>query len=439
MMKKQFELIKFSMVLGSLVVVSSLLSQSALALAVKGFSLTATPGHPFDAAVEGEKKTEAQEAVDYIHSLGGNRIQLTPEATMDKFDSNQVKPRTKFAERKKEAEGMIRLINYIHSKKMSVGFRPIVLVQDDSNGKWHGNIQPTDVRAWLQSFESFLKIYVDIAKKAKVEEFTVGAELYSMTVGIEDLWKEQPYGFPREWAFMIREIKKKLGPDTKIAYDINFTDKTVNSDGTGASGGEIERWRYRLVDLKPAEGDTSASAQAWHNLIELWKELDIVGIDVYRSLMSKNETIPTEDAPLQEALEARLEQYAQDLTGIFESMEEATGIPMKGKVVIKEIGFKSCLNGFIDPFVYDDKRLQVNLKHQSISYDAVLNVFKSKNLDWLSGITFWDIAVDPARAGVTDPGFTVRDKAETEKVIRNHWKRFKKKRAPKKSEAGENP
>ncbi len=128
-----------------------------------------------------------------------------------------------------------------------------------------------------------MEVYLTVAKLAKVEEFTIGAELYSMTVGIEDQWKEYPYGFPGRWLELLRYVRAKL-PKTRLMYDINFTDDSVNSGGLSASGGEFERWRYRLVDL--AEPTNPEERKIWNDLVSFWTELDAVGLDIYRSLAS---------------------------------------------------------------------------------------------------------------------------------------------------------
>src|SRR5690606_27532279 len=124
-----------------------------------------------------------------------------------------------------------------------------------------------------------------------VAEYTIGAELYSMTVGIEDQWQEYPFGFPGKWLQLLRYTRSKLKPNTRIMYDINFTDDRASTNGElNALGGELERWRYRLVDL--AEPSNPAEREIWQDLVTFWNELDAIGIDIYRSLASKTDRIP---------------------------------------------------------------------------------------------------------------------------------------------------
>ena len=219
---------------------------------------------------------------------------------------------------------------------------------------------------------------------------------------------------------MIRDLKTKLGPDIRVMYDINYTDRTTNDDGTGASGGEIERWRYRLVDLKPKPGQPrDARTLAWEQLRDLWLELDRVGIDMYRSLMGRSEVVPAAYSDLVIKLQHRAEQYASDLDSMLFEIETAVGKPKR--IVIKELGFKSCTGCFIDPFIYDDPRREVNVPHQAAAYQAFFNAFVQAGWSWLAGVAFWDISTDPARSGEHDPGFSPRGKTQTEDVIRRGW------------------
>jgi len=324
--------------------------------------------------------------------------------------------------RSQERDRYLRLARYIHARGMTVGIRPIILVnhREEDNSSWHGNIRPEDPAAWFRSLRAYLEAYANIAKASKSEEMTVGAELYSMTVGLEDQWPAQPFGFPREWTILIRDLKKKLGSTTRIMYDINYTDSASNSDGTGASGGEMERWRYRLADLKPKPNDPpSVTSKAWEQLKELWLELDLVGVDLYRSLMGRTEGIPEDYAALVGKLQSRAEEFATDLDTKMADIADAVGA--KKRIVIKETGFKSCKNCFIDPFLYDDPRRDVSISHQAAGYQAIFNAFVAPQWPWLAGIAFWDFAVNPERGGINDPGFSPRGKAQTEEVIRKGW------------------
>lgn len=413
----------------SLVLTAALWGGIAEAKYVAGFNLTETDGFLYDAAVASAPKTLAQKAVDEAQRLGSNHIILNVRATMAGPFSSELIPVTPPAERSKEAIRMARLIRYIQSKNMTVGLRPIFFVvgpngefpyfekQPDGTVKtwWHGNIQPRDPNRWFESFRVYLDMYITVARMAKADEFTIGAELYSMTVGVEDQWKEHPYGFPGRWLELLRYTRSKL-PTARLMYDINFTDDAVNTGGLTASGGEFERWRYRLVEL--ANPSNPQEAQIWNDLTSFWKELDSIGFDIYRSLASHNQVLPTDYAELTNVLKNRADSYATQLdTGL---MEIEFTLNHHKKVIIKEIGFRSVDRGFIDPFSYAGSGT-LNLQHQSAAYDAILQAFWKPQWPWFGGINFWDIAVDESKKGIEDTGFSPLGKPMTEEVVQSYY------------------
>ena len=123
---------------------------------IRGMNLTEQGTWLYDAAKPGAPETPAQIAVDQIQKLGVNHIILNPRATMTNPKGMDVIPMTKTGARSAERERYKRLIDYIHSKGMTVGIRPIFFVVKpdgtfpyidiDSQGHkklwWHGKIQP---------------------------------------------------------------------------------------------------------------------------------------------------------------------------------------------------------------------------------------------------------------------------------------------------------
>lgn len=393
-----------------------------------GFNLTENDGYPYDAAVGDAPKTLAQQAVDDAKRLGANHIILNVRAKMTGPYSNEVIPVTPPAERSKEAQRMARLIKYIQSQGLTVGLRPIFFVvgpngefpylekQADGSMKtwWHGNIQPKDPNRWFESFRVYLDVYLTIGRLAKVNEFTIGAELYSMTVGVEDQWKEHPYGFPGRWLELLRYARAKL-PNAKLMYDINFTDDSNNSGGLTSSGGELERWRYRLVDL--AEPANPEEHKIWKDLVSFWNELDSVGLDIYRSLASKGQTPPTDYNQLVATLKNRADSYATQLDTALMEIEFVTGKTQKAE--IKEIGFRSVENGFIEPFAYAGSG-KLNIAHQAAAIEAIFESFWMPRWPWFNGISWWEIQVDPSKKGASDNGFSPVGKNQTEAVFKKY-------------------
>jgi hypothetical protein len=323
-------------------------------------------------------------------------------------------------------------MQYIHGKGMQVGIRPIFFVVDahgntpyveilpDGTQKvwWHGNIQPANPNAWFDSFQDFLDIYLPLAKLGKAEEFTLGAELYSMTVGVEDQWKANPYGFPGNWLSLLKHARGELGTGVRIMYDVNFTDDKVTAGGIDQFGGEFERWRYRLVDLaNPAD---PAQHQIWQDLVDFWTGLDAVGLDVYRSLATVTDVIPTDHAKLVALLQQASDRYATQIdNALFEIQTTVNKAPI---VILKEIGFRSVDKGFIDPFKYAGAGHDtLNIDHQAAAYEAIFRSFWAADWAWFKGLAFWDASVDNALHGPTDTGFSPIGKAETEAILKQYF------------------
>lgn len=409
-------------------------AQAALPAKLAGVSLTELGEYLYDAAQNDGPRTEAQKRVDQLYEVGIRHVVLTPVAHMTNPKKSEITPNTTPADRPAERKRYMRLINYIHSKGMTVGIRPIFLVVDE-NGRtpfietlpdgtkkqwWHGNIQPDSPNAWFESFKTYLDIYLPIAQAAKVEQFTLGAELYSMTVGIEDQWKENPHGFPGRWLSLLRYVKSKLPQNTQVMYDINFTDDKVSGSagGLGEFGGEFARWRYRLVDL--ANPTKPAEAEIWKDLVTFWKELDAIGIDMYRSLATEGTRIPSNYEELVKTLKETTDRFATQIdNGLFE-IENIVGSPKT--VIFKEIGFRSVERSFVDPFLYvDAERGKVNLEHQLAAYDAIMQSFWKQDLPWFGGIVFWDASVDPEKHGAKDSGFSFIGKEPTEKLLKSYF------------------
>lgn len=396
---------------------------------VKGYSLTEIGEHKYDASTDPDKKTEAQLMVDKLYQLGVRQINLSPRATMVDPHGTEIIPMTPTGRaRSIERKGYIRLIKYIKSKGMKVGIRPIFFVVDNNGNTpyvetmpdgtqkywWHGNIQPRDSHKWFESFRSYLDIYLAIARFGKVDEFTIGAELYSMTVGIEDQWKEHPHGFPKEWLTLLRYVKTKLSEKCRVMYDINFTDASINADGIEQYGGEFARWRYRLVDL------ADDNDQNWLNLSSFWREIDAIGIDMYRSLATKKQVIPNDYNDLVDLLQRTSDRYASQIDNALFEIGMATEV--EKDIILKEIGFRSVEFGFINPFEYSGTgHHTLNRIHQAAAYEAIFRSFFEAGWDWFKGAVFWDASVDKNRHGPLDLGFSPIGKTETEEIIREYF------------------
>lgn len=409
-------------------------SGSALATnSVKGFNLTEIGDWKYDAKLDGGEKTAAQKMIDKLHALGVRHVNLNPRGIMRDPRGTEIIPVTPASERSEERNRYLRLMKYAKSKGMTVGIRPIFFVVGHDgrpvierlpDGKekiwWHGNIQPANPDKWFDSFRAYMDAYLLIAKLGNADEFTIGAELYSMTVGIEDQWERFAFGFPRNWLKLLNYARGKLPRGCRVMYDVNFTDDTTNHSGISSSGGEFERWRYRIVDLANPRDEQQRAT--WQDIVNFWKGLDAVGIDMYRSLAAQDQQIPTEYNDVVALLKETSDRYATQLDTALAEIESVVGV--KKKVVFKEVGFKSVQNGFVDPFRYDTETASVplNRAHQAAAFAAMFQSFWQPKWSWFDGFVFWDVSIDPSRHGANDKGFSPIGKTETEQILRANFR-----------------
>jgi hypothetical protein len=77
---------------------------------------------------------------------------------------------------------------------------------------------------------------------------------------------------------------------------------------------------------------------------------------------------------------------------------------------LKEVGFRSVENGFINPFTYSGHG--IGQRSASVAaYNAVINGFWKSGWASMKGIIFWDASVDPSKHGLQDNGFSPVGKA----------------------------
>jgi len=391
---------------------------------VKGFTLTEIGGNKYDAIINGSTKTAAQMIIDRLYTNGVRHIVLTPRALMFNPRGSQVIPMTPEFERADEKARYLRLMQYIHGMGMTVGLRPILFVVDENLNTplievlpdgtekvwWHGNIQPVDANAWFDNFEAYMKMYAQIGNEGLAEEFTIGAELHSMTVGNDEGGTFSFKGYPSHWYNMAVRMKNFLRPGTRMMYDVNYTDEAVPASPTNFEGGELAKF-YTVALLYKGSNDPR-----WMAFGNFLKTLDMVGIDMYRSLANNEQEIPTDYQALVDMLKVAVENYATEIEGYLDFMSGAVQKDLR--FTIKEVGYRSVDKSFIDPFTYAGTGT-FNADHQAAAYEALLSVFEKH--ERYDGVVFWDASVDLDRHGPFDLGFSPLGKEVTESVLKKYF------------------
>lgn len=410
----------------SLILLIYLLFFSQMTFAAKpilGFNVTDLGGEFGYLPSIGNKKTNAQIALDEIKKLGFTHAVINVRAHMIGPRSSTIVLVTKDSEIKLELEGLTELVNYGHSLGLTVGLRPILLVLGPHNEFpysegdhlwWHGNINPTDRAKWFDNFEKFILHYAEGLSKTNIDEFTIGAEMQSMMVGMGTTDTAYLMGQPERWLQLLRKVKTTL-TKTKVTYDINFPETLVPL--TGSIGGEFERWRHLLVDLKDTRSNLLLQKRS--ALAELWNELDFVGLDFYRYLATSTLNLPKDFDGLANQLSNVAMTHATQIDNSLSDISFALGV--EKQITIKEVGYRSVQNCFINPASYSEDGGKLNIMHQAASYKALSFAFVKAGWPWLRGIYFWDISVNPSLKGALDKGFSPLEKNLTLEIIKSEY------------------
>ena len=399
---------------------------SGISRHVKGFTLTEIGTHVYDASLDPRYPTEAQIVVDRLFDLGVRHVILSPRAVMRNPRGSTVEFHTTPQNQPIERLRYLRLIRHLHEKGMTVGMRPIVMVVDANghspsveilpNGTskvwWHGIIQPQNPELWFQSFEIYLAHYADIAREAGIEEFTLGAELQSMTVGLGEAWPQYPDGFADRFTSLTERLRRFLGNGCRLMYDINDANANVLLGGHVYNGGEMAVWNYYVNVL--ANSVDPLQIQRRKALVNFLRTLDGVGFDVYQSLAGPTEILPTDYPALVERLQSRSDQMLRQIEVFSAGIETQVGSP---KIfLIKEVGYKSVERGFVSPFEFAGAG-NLNLEHQAAAYDALFRSITARQTPHLSGLSLWDASVDLVRQGPLDLGFSPLGKRHSEALL----------------------
>jgi len=214
-----------------------------------------------------------------------------------------------------------RLENLIESLKildMRTVLKPHV---DLKNGGYRTDIRmktESDWKKWFDSYREFIKIYATIAKQTGVDIFIIGTELKGTTHRLE-------------WNKVIEDVRA-INPG-RIGYAANWDE-------------------YRGVPF--------------------WDELDVIGIDAYFPLTTKNN-------PSQEELDTKWKQIAQKIGDFSEKKNK--------KVIITEFGYQSLDGTNIKPSRAPTKT--VDELEQAQCYSAILKALFNK--PFIEGMYIWDI------------------------------------------------
>lgn len=381
-------------------------------------------GYTVDSTPQGER---VKSLILRLKNLGFNHLTFNVRAKMVTGTADEIVSFVPPREQETEERLLEETIEFAHSHGFTTGIRPILLVVGPrgefpytKNGVtwWHGNIEPKDRARWFVSLKDFHNRYLQLAARKRMSQYTIGAELHSMTTGLGDRRPKRPRGEPAQWAGLVRYAKSIVGATTEIVHDVNYTDQYVLEDGVKKLGGEFEQFRFELTREYKKPQDILFQNQ----LRDFWNSLDVVGIDMYRALASRRSGHPADLSALAARLRVRSDSHATQLDTSLLEIEVATGVAKN--VELKEIGYRSVEGSFVDPASYESSGGQLSVLHQAAGWKAILDSFLGAGWPWFTGVHVWETNVDRDHVNARDLGFSPLGKPESESVFLDYFSRF---------------
>jgi hypothetical protein len=285
-----------------------------------------------------------QNALDRLADTHTNAVSLVVTWYMDTADSTAIYPD---AQKTHTDQEVIRTIQEIHGRGMSVLLKPHVDVHDDT---WRGKLAPSDVDAWFASYETFISHYAEMAADNDVELFSIGTELVSLSGD----------SYRTYWDSVIDAVRALY--DGELTYAANWG---------------------RLPDAEYVQ-------------VPFWDRLDIAGIDAYFPL--SDEADPT----LAQLIAGWSAYDGECWICDIEAWQTQLGKP----VLFTEIGYASRSYAAREPWLADIG--SPNCALQARAYCAAATVFVEK--PWFHGTFWWTWTPFSDAGGCCDRGFTPQNK-----------------------------
>jgi len=324
-----------------------------------------------------------------------------------------------------EEEYLKETIVYAQTLGFKIAIRPILLVVgpswefpyvEDGFTWWHGNIHPRNVREWFNKYFLFHERYLRIASEVGASWYSLGAEMHSMTSGLGERNPNSPHGYPAEWIKLIHRARQIVGPLVQLTYGVNYTDQYVLEEGERSWGGEFEQWRYDITFLARTPQDIAHQA----HMRELWRLLDFVGLDFYRSLGKALDQYPKTFSDLSDKLYELSYSHIAHLYWAWSTISQASGA--SSRMALQEIGYASVENCFVAPYLYEDHKSKINYLHQAGAWDALLRALTIPlpTEGWMKEVGIWQVLVDEDTDLNPNGGFSPLGKSLTSAVLKRY-------------------
>jgi hypothetical protein len=133
-----------------------------------------------------------KKSIDEIADLGASSISFFVTNYQEDIRSNYIYLNLRAA----EAHQLSEVVDYAHTRGLSVFLFPTLHIQHLGYKEWRGVLKPEDPEVWWQNYFRVIRFYVHFAREHQVEMFSIGSELCA---------SEQDYG---HWSEIIQYCRQ---------------------------------------------------------------------------------------------------------------------------------------------------------------------------------------------------------------------------------------
>ena len=267
---------------------------------------------------DGYSQPEVRKMIRTLADLGSTAITLVPTWYMKSSTASAI---AADPEKTPGRESLEKVISWIRQAGMQVVMKPHVDVIDDS---YRGEIQPADRDRWFRSYGDFMDHFATFSASHSVDMFVVGTELKTLSTETD------------RWRAVIQLVRDRFfGP---LTYAANWD--------------EVDQ-------------------------IQLWDDLDAIGVDAYYPLSEEGGPAPTVPA---------LVTAWQGIAGQLQAKSEQWERP----VILTEVGYPSQIGATVKPYEVTGQPADQNI--QAMAYRATFEALSGS--DWLKGISWWSWRAD---------------------------------------------
>ncbi|MCB5175294.1 glycoside hydrolase family 113 [Microvirga lenta] len=217
---------------------------------------------------------------------------------------------------------------------------------ESDNRVWRAEFEPTDPKAWFDSYKAMMVEYAKVAQEAGAEMICVGTEMVSMT------------------------------DPTK-----------VTSDGKTYT----EKWVEIIDAVRAVYSGKVTYAATYDEVVHVgfWDKVDYIGIDAY--IPSSKINNPTVGQIVDAWVKPHFNPWIRDtlyegksVVDYYKSLSERYG----KKVIFTEVGYKSMDGHNKDPGIFGGSG-EVDFQEQVDCYEALFHVMENYGGQWLAGAFLW--------------------------------------------------